>query len=179
MILHKSIFLLGMMASGKSTLAKKLATKFNVELISIDELIEKEAQKSITEIFEQNGEKVFRKFEKRKLCEVVEQINNKHVAVIDCGGGIVMSKDNQDKFAQCDAFKIYLSTTPEMIADRINDISTRPVLKPGSVEDQIKEILFDRKAAYNEVSSHKIRVAPEDTEEDTFKQIIEIVTSNE
>ena len=63
MEIKKNIVLLGMMASGKSTIGSLIAKKLNVVLIDIDKKIEKMQNKKISQIFEQEGETFFRKLE--------------------------------------------------------------------------------------------------------------------
>ena len=60
---NKNIFLIGFMGCGKSTMARILAEESDMELIEMDETIEREAGMSINEIFSQYGEEHFRDLE--------------------------------------------------------------------------------------------------------------------
>ena len=57
MAMHKSLVLVGMMGTGKSTIGKEVAKKLKIDFIDTDQLIEKEAKLTIAEIFKKNGEK--------------------------------------------------------------------------------------------------------------------------
>ena len=57
--LAQNIFLIGFMGSGKSTMARLLSNETGMELIEMDETIEKEAGCTINEIFETHGEAYF------------------------------------------------------------------------------------------------------------------------
>ena len=86
------IFIVGPMASGKSTLGKKLAQTLNIDFIDTDKEIEKKAGAEISWIFEVEGEKGFRERER----EVLNKSINEEDVVISTGGGIVTEKDNRD-----------------------------------------------------------------------------------
>ena len=60
----KNLILIGMMGSGKSTIGRLLAQKLNLKFLDIDFLIEKKTKMKIAEIFENKGEKAFRKLQK-------------------------------------------------------------------------------------------------------------------
>ena len=57
----KNIVLIGMMGSGKSLIGRILSKKLNLEFIDIDNKIEINEKKTISDIFKINGEKYFRK----------------------------------------------------------------------------------------------------------------------
>ena len=59
MATHKSLVLVGMMGTGKSTIGKEVAKKLKIEFVDTDTLIEDEANLTIAEIFKKNGEKYF------------------------------------------------------------------------------------------------------------------------
>lgn len=82
---YKRILLLGFRCAGKTTISKKLSKMMNMSLIDIDEEIEKEQGKTITQITN-NGENwsYFRELELKKLKEVL-QLNN---IIISAGGGV-------------------------------------------------------------------------------------------
>ena len=86
------IFIVGPMASGKSTLGKKLAQTLNIDFVDIDKEIEKKAGAEISWIFEVEGEEGFREREIKALQKSVEKDN----VVISTGGGIVTIKENRD-----------------------------------------------------------------------------------
>ncbi len=66
----KSLVLVGMMGTGKSTIGKEVAKKLKIEFIDTDMLIEDEANMTITEIFKQNGEKYFRELEEKIFLKI-------------------------------------------------------------------------------------------------------------
>ena len=86
----RSIFLIGMMGSGKSQTGLKLAELLNYKYIDLDSLIEKLAKKSINQIFNDEGEDNFRELEANCLKETVKIPS----LVISTGGGIVTKSEN-------------------------------------------------------------------------------------
>ncbi len=86
----ENIVLIGMPASGKSTVGKLISEKLSREFIDTDELIIKKAGMPITEIFEKYGEKYFRDLESEVICEV----SAKNSVVIATGGGAVLRPEN-------------------------------------------------------------------------------------
>ncbi len=86
----ENVVLIGMPASGKSTVGKLLSERLGREFIDTDELIVKRAGMEITEIFKSFGEKHFRDLES----EVIREVSAKNSVVIATGGGAVLSPEN-------------------------------------------------------------------------------------
>ena len=86
----ENIVLIGMPASGKSTVGALLSSLYSRELIDTDELIVKKAGKSIPEIFAEDGEAVFRSLES----EVINEVASKTAVIIATGGGAVLKREN-------------------------------------------------------------------------------------
>ena len=91
-----NIFLVGPMGSGKSSLGKKLAKSLDKKFIDTDKEIEKKENKTINEIFENNGEKYFREKEKEFLVNIPNNLN----MIIATGGGIVTNQENREKLKE-------------------------------------------------------------------------------
>lgn len=86
----QNIALIGMPSSGKTTIGTEIAEILGMQFIDTDQLIVKKAQKTIPEIFSQDGEECFRKLEN----EVVAEISKLNGAVISTGGGVVLNQEN-------------------------------------------------------------------------------------
>ncbi|MGB8491247.1 MAG: shikimate kinase [Bacteroidales bacterium] len=126
------IFLIGFMGSGKSTTAKKLASKLGWTFIDLDQKIEEKAGKRITQIFSGEGEDWFRRLESETLREA---ISAEH-AVISTGGGTPCYSVNMDLMVSS-GLTVYLKMTPEQLRNRLShSTSTRPLLK-GMKEDEL------------------------------------------
>lgn len=79
----KSIALIGFMGTGKSTLGKALARRFNLPLVDLDAVIVQEQQMEISAIFARDGEERFRQIEHEALCRYAAQPD----LILSPGGG--------------------------------------------------------------------------------------------
>ena len=129
------IFIVGPMASGKSTLGKKLAQILNIDFIDTDKEIEKKAGAEISWIFEVEGEEGFRERERKVLNKSI----NKEDVVISTGGGIVTVKKNRDLMTTKGKV-VYLKTPLEIQLKRTEKDKKRPLLAKGN-KKQILEAL--------------------------------------
>lgn len=86
----ENIVLIGMPASGKTTVGKLLSESLSRPLFDSDDLVAERAGKTIPEIFSDDGEKAFRKLE----AEAVAALSGKTGAVIATGGGAVLNPEN-------------------------------------------------------------------------------------
>lgn len=142
------IFLIGMMGAGKSTVGLALAKMLDYEFVDLDVVIAKNTELSISQIFEQFGEAEFRNIEKRILKE-----NIRENAVIATGGGSVINAENRELMEKTENKKvIWLKATPSVIAKRLNEDVTRPLLKGKNIVEQIAELLKIREKMYGAVA---------------------------
>ncbi len=87
--MKNNLVLIGMMGCGKSTVGSLLAQRLNLEFVDTDQRIEQAAGCTISELFAQQGEDVFRDWEQR----ISEELAEKRGLVIACGGGLPMRAD--------------------------------------------------------------------------------------
>lgn len=126
------------MASGKSTAAKKLAKKLELEAVDLDKEISKTAGKSIPEIFKSEGEKAFRKREQDELRKWLE----KDDFVMACGGGTPCFFESMDEMNGAGT-TVYLQMTPKAVVDRVMESKEeRPILKGLPEEKMLKKVDF-------------------------------------
>ena len=88
----ENIVLIGMPASGKTTVGNILAKKMNRQIIDTDELIVRREGKAISDIFRENGEDYFRRAES----DVISEVSSMTGVIISTGGGAVLKKSNVD-----------------------------------------------------------------------------------
>ena len=119
-----NIYLTGFMGAGKSTIGPKLARQLDYEFDDSDSIIEQEAEKSVSEIFQQNGEPYFRLLEKKVLLQCAARTNT----VIALGGGTLIDLENRITIKKT-GILIYLSTGPQTIWDRVKSTDKRPLLR--------------------------------------------------
>lgn len=143
--MNKNIALVGFMGSGKTAVSKKLAAFLKRDFISTDEIIVEREKRSISDIFKDSGERYFRDLEK----SVINEVSQKNNLVIDCGGGIVLQKENIDRLKQ-NGLIFYLRATPEVILERTKGQGHRPLLNVPDPKQKIKELLRERENYYRQ-----------------------------
>lgn len=141
--MKKNIYLIGFMGTGKSTVSHNLANLLRYEEIDTDERIACQQNKSITQIFETQGEQAFREMETELLLELAEE---KH-KIISCGGGMPMRKKNAALMRQ-NGIVVLLTAEPETILDRVKQDNGRPVLNGNMTLEYICGLLEARNPFY-------------------------------
>lgn len=139
------IYFIGLPGSGKSTVAKLLSNKLNYKFIDMDKAIEARCNKTINDIFKDDGEVYFRNVESK----VLNDLNNISNVVIACGGGIV-EKNPKSNFK---GLVIFLTTPLEIIEERLANDSTRPLMKNNSIYELAKK----RNKLYEDISDITIK----------------------
>lgn len=143
------IYLIGFMGSGKSTIGKMLAQYLQLAFYDMDTLIEAKAQKTINEIFTEEGENEFRLIEK----DVLHKTEQLEKAIIATGGGAPCHFDNMDWIGQ-HGMSLYLRASPFLIAQRLRfQQSHRPLIKElndDELLDFIDSKLMERSPFYEQ-----------------------------
>lgn len=139
----KNIYLVGFMGTGKTAVGRVLAERLSRKFVEMDQLIEKQENKEIKDIFAENGQDYFRKLESQLLKKLSSQSN----LVVSCGGGIVCNQDNLD-ILQNTGYVFSLSASPNSIFERIKGSNHRPLLNGTDPLEKIKELLETRKLFY-------------------------------
>ena len=141
----RNIFLIGMMGSGKSQTGPDLAKMINYAFVDTDDVIEKASKQSIADIFEKDGEKVFRDLEK----QVLKEISQHHSLVIASGGGLVTVPENWGILHQ--GIVIWLDLDLKRSIKRLeSDNKTRPLLIGDDLAENFSHIYESRKPIYLE-----------------------------
>ena len=132
----KTIILIGMMGSGKTTIGKILGEKLNIESFDIDSIIEAQTNKSVSEIFSSYGEIYFRELEKNTIKEIFKPDNK----IISLGGGAFENNETRNLLLNNSTI-IYLKTSPITIYERIKNDTQRPLLKNKMSIKKITELI--------------------------------------
>lgn len=150
MKLKQHVFLTGFMGSGKTTAGKKLAPLLKTRFIDLDEYLEKKENRTIPEIFEEEGESAFRELETKYLQQIIK-LKDPHI--ISLGGGTICFHSNLELVKQA-GLLIYIDLPVTVLVERIKESTfTRPLLKDLSVEEltkNVSEILGERKKFYEQ-----------------------------
>ena len=140
------VVLIGMMASGKSSIGKVLSKTMNIPFLDIDKEIEFHEKRSIKSIFENNGERYFRKLESKII---IENLKEKKSTVIALGGGAFLNaavrKNVNEK-----SISVWLDVNIESIITRVKKNQNRPLVEKKS-DEEIKKI-YEKRLKYYEMS---------------------------
>lgn len=139
----KTIVLIGMMGSGKTTIGKLLGEKLTLRSIDIDVIIEQNEKKTVSEIFQNEGEKYFRNIERETI---KKNFTNKDL-IISLGGGAFENQLTQELLLK-NSTVIYLKTSPNVILERIKNNTNRPLLKNQMTVEKIQSIILQRQKNY-------------------------------
>jgi len=118
------VALIGFMASGKSAIASLLAPRLGWRVCQLDdEIVLRSGLPSVAAIFKEHGEPYFRELEAK---QALSHRDSQHV-VIATGGGIINRASNIEHLKHGGGVIIYLRTSFEAIAERVGDVSHRPL----------------------------------------------------
>jgi len=128
------VFLIGFMASGKSTIGKKMVKELGYNFTDTDNYIEKKTGKSIPEIFKEVGERGFRKLETQSLKEIIARGEKQ---VISTGGGMPCNQYRLNRMLKSGTV-IYLEIDTKSVIHRLKNAKVQRPLLAGLSENQLE-----------------------------------------
>jgi shikimate kinase len=141
----RSIYLIGMMGSGKTSTGRPLAKRLGYGFVDADAVIEQVAGCTIPEIFERDGEAGFRSIES----QVLNAISQRHSLVVATGGGVVIKPENWGQLHS--GIVVWLDVNRAQLIERLRDDSTqRPLLQQPNPEEALDTLLQERRPLYGE-----------------------------
>jgi shikimate kinase len=140
-----NLALIGLMGTGKSSVGRMAAEHLHFAFIDTDELIENEVGKSIHEIFANQGEAAFRKYER----DVVNALSARRKTVIATGGGLAADLSNLASL-KSHSLVVCLWASPETIWERVRAQTHRPLLQTPDPPAKIRELLEQRGPAFRQ-----------------------------
>jgi len=162
------IFLIGLMGSGKSFWAAKIANALTIPFFDLDAEVERNEKQSITTIFETEGQDEFR----RKEAEALRAFANYDAFILSTGGGTPCFNDNMQWMNE-HGITIWLDESLDIIAERLKGERAHRPLVSGLHERGVKEflsnMLMNRRAYYEQAKFH---LAGVEINEENFVKII-------
>jgi shikimate kinase len=147
----QNIFLVGLMAVGKSTVGRQLADALSRPFFDADHEIERRAGAEISWIFDVEGEAGFRERE----ASVIDELTQREGIVLATGGGAILREDNRRHLASR-GLVVYLDSPIEKLVARTRRDSKRPLLQGGDPGKILRELKATRGPLYAEVSDHRV-----------------------
>jgi shikimate kinase len=141
----RSVVLVGMMGSGKSSIGRRLAARLAIPFVDADSEIEEAAGMTIPEIFEQHGEPYFRAGEARVIARLLDH----GPQVLATGGGAFMNRDTRAAIRQ-KGVSVWLKAELEVLMKRIKRRSDRPRLKADDPAATLTALIAERYPVYAE-----------------------------
>ena len=166
----RSLYLVGMMGSGKTSTGRPLAERLGYGFVDADAVIEQAAGCSIPEIFDRDGEAGFRGLES----QVLSAISQRHSLVVATGGGVVTQPENWGVLHS--GIVIWLDVVPDQLLQRLNaDRTVRPLLQTADPEAAVNALLNERRPLYAEADLTV--VINEETPETVADGILQLLPS--
>lgn len=142
---EKPLVLVGMMGAGKTTVGRRIASRLGRQFVDSDEEIERAAQMSIPEIFEQRGEAEFRAGEMRVIARLLKEKD----LVLATGGGAFVSPETRS-LVKAEAVSVWLKADLDVLFERVSRRSNRPLLKTADPKATLEKLIADRYPVYAE-----------------------------
>jgi shikimate kinase len=161
-----SVFLVGMMGAGKTSVGQVLARQLGYRFFDTDVVIERVKGCSIQEIFVTEGEVAFREIE----TQVLAQLSGYTQSAIATGGGIVLEPMNWSYLQQ--GLVVWLDVPVELLAQRLAADETRPLLNHTDPVQKLTTLLEQRRTLYAQADI-KITIRADQSPEDAASAIIE------
>ena len=141
--IEKSIAMIGHMGSGKTLIGKLIAKELNYRFFDSDKIIEKNTQKSIKNIFNDEGEAEFRKIEEKTIIN----LQNETKIVLSLGGGAILSAQTR-KVLKTHFITVFLDTNFEILQQRLKKSYKRPLLINENILQKLKKLDSIRRKYY-------------------------------
>jgi shikimate kinase len=150
------LVLVGMMGSGKSTAARRVARRLGITHLDTDAEVQRAAGETIASIFTARGEAWFRAEEARVLRAALA---SDVAQVVSVGGGAVLDPDNRLALRSAGSV-VWLRARPDTLARRLPGGGSRPLLTAGGEEPAVALVRIDteRRPWYEEVATAVIDV---------------------
>jgi len=140
-----NIALIGFMGTGKTSVGRLVAEQLRFEYLDTDDVIQSATGRSITEIFETDGEPAFRALEEK----MVKDLAGRKKTVIATGGGLPVNPKNLASL-KTHSLVVCLWSSPEKIWERVRHQSHRPLLHDKNPQAKIRELLAAREPFYKQ-----------------------------
>ncbi len=170
------LYLIGYMATGKSTIGRKIAKRAELPFFDTDHMVEEAEGAECADIITYAGEEYFRAAERRALEKTAEQGS----AIISTGGGLPIWGDNQAWIAE-HGVSVYLKRTPEQIISRLSPYGRqkRPKFRGLSDEELLhfmRKHLAEREPIYSKADI--VVDCSEMSDWEIADRLVEFVTKN-
>ena len=150
------ISLIGFMGCGKSSVGKELKRLLSCDLVDLDDYVEAMTGRTISEIFETEGEAAFRQLEWQALNEIfqsypqiVDNSEKEEIDLILSLGGGTLTQEAAAKLVKEKSLCFYLrASVDELVADLEGRTENRPLLRGYDLRQRVEELFSSRSVLY-------------------------------
>lgn len=143
----QSIFLVGPMGVGKTTIGRQLAKLLKYEFVDSDREIEARTGATIPWIFDVEGEEGFRLREQ----DMIDELTRREAIVLGTGGGAVIKAENR-QYLKGRGIVVYLRADLDELVKRTARDKNRPLLQTDDPRAKLKSLIQQREPWYTEVA---------------------------
>jgi shikimate kinase len=147
---NHNIFLVGLMAVGKTTVGRLLAEELAMPFFDTDRVVEEKAGAEIAWIFDVEGEAGFRERE----VHVVDELTARCGVVLATGGGVVLREENRRNLAARGTV-VYLESPIDKLVERTRRDKRRPLLKNGDPRATLRRLADERGPLYASIADYR------------------------
>ena len=151
--MRQSIYLVGLMGVGKTSVGRHLARLLERSFFDADQVIEQRSGVPIAWIFDLEGETVFRDREQA----VIDALTSKEGVVLATGGGAVLRSENR-RALRSRGCVVHLDSSVEQLLERIGKDKSRPLLQAGDARSTLQRLQAERRPLYDEVADYRFIV---------------------
>jgi len=151
------IVLVGMMATGKSTVGREVARRLGRDFFDSDAMIEARRAKTVAELWEEGGEAAYRTLESDVLKEA---LGAEPPGVVAAAGGVVLAPANRVMLQRVSAdggVVVWLRASPDVLATRVRPNDHRPLLREDPA-GTLRRLATERESLYAEVADRVLDV---------------------
>ncbi len=143
---QENITLIGLRGSGKTTLARALSRKLDLQFVDTDQKLQEKFGQSIADFVQESGWSEFRRQEQ----EVLQQVLSKRGQVVATGGGCVLLAENRELISAQGAV-FYLMADVSLLVNRLQanpGLQQRPRFTAGTLTQELAQSLQEREGFY-------------------------------
>lgn len=143
---YPALFLIGFMGAGKTSVGRELAKLLGWSFVDLDEQIVAQEERSIPEIFQNDGEVAFRELETRALTQVISNVRQNLRAIIALGGGAFVQPINETTIRKTGFPVVFLDADLDQLRYRCSQNSgSRPLFQD---DERFRSLYNSRREHY-------------------------------
>lgn len=167
-----NLILIGPMGAGKTCIGRRLAERFTLRFVDVDQVIADTAGASIATLFEHSGEAGFRALERHALAQVLAGSGQ----LVSTGGGAVLDADNRRQIRQR-GFVVHLHVSVAAQLERLARDKARPLLQRPDRAQVLQQLAAQRDPLYHELADISLDTDPFTAADATAQLVVRLAAT--